>query len=85
MWCIIKQTPKFTLLFVIRFYQKTISLDHGFFKFLRPFGQCKFYPTCSDYAIMAIKRYGALNGGWKAIKRIFKCHPLAKGGYDPVQ
>ncbi|MFH1890703.1 MAG: membrane protein insertion efficiency factor YidD [Candidatus Kuenenbacteria bacterium] len=85
MWSIIQQTPRLIILFLIKFYQKTLSLDHGHLKFLRPFGQCKFHPTCSDYAIQAVSRYGALKGGWKAIKRLFRCNPMSKGGYDPVE
>jgi len=85
MWSILKITPKITILFLIKFYQKTLSLDHGPFKFLKPFGQCKFHPTCSDYAYQAVDRYGALKGGFKAIKRLFKCNPLSKGGFDPLK
>ena len=45
---------------------------------------CRFYPTCSQYAIDAIKTHGLLLGCWLALKRISKCHPWHKGGYDPV-
>ena len=45
---------------------------------------CKFYPTCSQYARTAIERYGALRGGRMAAGRLLRCHPFAKGGYDPV-
>ena len=47
-------------------------------------GQCRFTPTCSQYAIDAITQYGAFRGGWRAIKRIVRCHPFGKGGYDPA-
>jgi putative membrane protein insertion efficiency factor len=47
-------------------------------------GQCKFHPSCSQYAIDAINKYGSFRGSWKAIKRIARCHPFSKGGYDPV-
>ncbi len=47
-------------------------------------GQCRFTPTCSQYAIDAIKQYGAARGSWKAIKRIARCHPGSTGGYDPA-
>jgi putative membrane protein insertion efficiency factor len=47
--------------------------------------KCRFYPTCSEYAIEAIKKYGALKGTFLAIKRILKCHPFHEGGYDPLK
>ena len=46
---------------------------------------CRFYPTCSQYAIDAIGKYGALKGSWMATKRIIRCNPFCKGGYDPVK
>ena len=46
---------------------------------------CKFQPTCSNYATEAIKKYGILKGSYLGIKRILRCHPFAKGGYDPVK
>lgn len=45
---------------------------------------CKFYPTCSSYAIDALKKYGSLKGTFLSIKRILRCNPKSKGGYDPV-
>lgn len=60
----------------IRFYQIFISP-------LKP-PTCRFYPTCSAYAIEAIKKKGPVKGTWLAIKRIAKCHPFHPGGYDPV-
>lgn len=65
------------LILIIKFYRKHIS------SLKRPC--CIFYPTCSEYALEAISRYGALKGGFLAIKRILKCHPFNKGGYDPVK
>jgi uncharacterized protein len=47
-------------------------------------GQCRFQPTCSQYAIDAINKYGAFRGGWMAIKRISRCHPWGGKGYDPA-
>lgn len=45
---------------------------------------CKYIPTCSNYGIEAIKEYGSLKGGYLTIKRILRCNPISKGGYDPV-
>lgn len=46
--------------------------------------ECRFYPTCSHYAEMALRKYGALKGSWLAAKRICRCHPWHEGGFDPV-
>lgn len=47
-------------------------------------GQCRFQPTCSQYAIDAIDKHGPIKGSWRAIKRIARCHPFSAGGYDPA-
>ena len=60
----------------IRFYQRYLSPLHP--------PCCIYTPTCSQYAVEAIAKYGALKGGWLAIKRICRCHPFHEGGYDPV-
>ena len=46
---------------------------------------CRFYPSCSEYAIEAVERYGVLAGLTKSLKRIFRCNPFSAGGYDPVK
>ncbi len=46
---------------------------------------CRFYPTCSDYSIEAVRKHGALRGGVMSVRRILKCHPFHPGGYDPVK
>ena len=67
---------KTALLFLIRFYRAAIS------PLFPP--SCRYVPTCSQYAMEAIGKYGAAKGGWLALKRILRCHPFHKGGYDPV-
>jgi putative membrane protein insertion efficiency factor len=61
---------------LIKFYQLAIS----------PWKSpcCRFVPTCSEYAILAIEKYGVSKGVWLGVKRILKCHPFHSGGYDPV-
>jgi putative membrane protein insertion efficiency factor len=70
---------------IIRLYQKTLSFDHGFFKFLYPNGFCRFKPTCSEYAVEAITKKGLIIGGIHSIWRVLRCNPWNKGGWDPVK
>ena len=72
-----KQTMlKKLLLLLIRFYQVAISPNFG--------RHCNFMPTCSQYAYIAITRFGAIKGTYLAVRRLLKCHPFHEGGYDPV-
>lgn len=64
------------LIGLIRGYQLVIS------PFLKP--HCRFLPTCSQYGIEAIRRFGMLKGSWLTLKRLLKCHPMNSGGEDPV-
>ena len=65
------------MILAIRFYQKRISPGLP--------ARCRYTPTCSQYALEAIERYGALRGGWLALKRFLRCHPFSKRDfYDPV-
>ena len=76
--------PKILVLKMIRVYQKTLSFDHGFFKFLFPNGFCRFHPTCSEYGYKSVEKYGIIKGGFLAVWRILRCNPFNKGGHDPI-
>jgi putative membrane protein insertion efficiency factor len=67
---------KWFLLLLVKFYR-------GFISPLLP-PSCRYVPTCSEYALIAIEKYGAIKGGWLSLKRILRCHPWHEGGYDPV-
>lgn len=64
------------LIGLVRFYRTAIS----------PYTPacCRYYPTCSQYALEALEKYGAWKGSWLAVRRILRCNPFHKGGYDPV-
>ena len=64
------------LVLLVRMYQVT----------LRPFvgGHCRFCPTCSDYALEALRIHGAVRGGWLSVRRLLRCHPFGGAGFDPV-
>ena len=64
------------LISLVRFYRRAISP-------LFP-GCCRYIPTCSEYAVEAVEKYGAAKGGLLALRRLMRCHPFHKGGYDPV-
>ncbi|WP_081460842.1 membrane protein insertion efficiency factor YidD [Desulfotomaculum nigrificans] len=64
------------VLLCLRFYRRFISP-------LKP-PTCRFYPTCSQYSIQAVEKYGVVKGLWLTVKRLAKCHPFHPGGYDPI-
>lgn len=64
------------LILVVRGYQVVLSPHLP--------ASCRYYPSCSHYAIEALGKHGALRGGWLAVKRIARCHPFRPGGFDPV-
>ncbi|KDR96379.1 hypothetical protein SAMN02745945_02461 [Peptoclostridium litorale DSM 5388] len=72
----IKRLAAVIIIFVIRIYQKLISPLLG--------KNCRFYPTCSEYSVLAIKKYGPFKGSYIAVKRILRCNPFNEGGYDPL-
>lgn len=63
-----------------------LALISGYRRYVSPLlpPSCIYSPTCSEYALEAIEKYGALRGSWLAFKRILRCNPFHKGGYDPV-
>lgn len=65
------------LLYAIKIYQKVFSGTFG--------RRCRFYPTCSEYARQAITKYGSIKGSYLSMRRVLKCHPFHKGGYDPLK
>ncbi len=67
---------RWILIHLVLLYRATLGQFLG--------GQCRYQPTCSQYAIDAINKHGAMIGGWRAIKRIARCHPWGPGGYDPA-
>ncbi len=67
---------KRVILWLIRFYRRNISPHKR--------ACCRFFPSCSQYALTAVERYGAFKGSCLAAKRILRCHPFCRGGYDPV-
>ncbi len=68
---------KYILIYLIKFYRKYISPLKA--------PSCRFIPTCSQYALEAVEKYGFLKGGYLSVKRILKCHPFHEGGYDPLK
>jgi uncharacterized protein len=75
LWETIVYLPAWLLILLVRIYQVTLSPIVG--------RQCRFHPTCSNYFIGAVQKYGAVRGSWKGVLRILRCHPWHEGGYDP--
>ncbi len=75
-WSVVRRVPAWILLGLIWVYQRTISP-------LTP-PTCRFYPSCSQYAVIALRRHGALRGSWLAARRLLRCHPWNPGGVDDV-
>ena len=67
---------KWAMIQIVLLYRATLARFMG--------GHCRFHPSCSQYAIDAINKYGAWRGGWRALKRIGRCHPLGGSGFDPA-
>lgn len=74
---LISKGLNFLLIGLVKFYKKFLSP-------LKRNGCCRYIPTCSQYALEALQKYGPFKGSFLAIKRILKCNPFSKGGYDPV-
>ena len=73
-----RELPRRAVLALIRFYRRYLSP-------LKRNPTCRFIPTCSEYAYEAVSKYGALKGGWLAIRRVLRCNPFHPGGYDPLK
>ena len=83
--CLIRSLKKYLsmtkiILKLIRFYQKTISPDHG--ALVVGAARCRFYPSCSEYAIQSVEKHGPVKGLFKSVVRILKCNPVHPGGVD---
>lgn len=74
---LISKALNVVLIGLVKFYRKFLSP-------LKRRGCCRYIPTCSQYALEALQKYGPIKGSFLAIKRILKCNPFSKGGYDPV-
>lgn len=74
-WKRLAKLPSFVLITAVRFYQVSLGPLMG--------GHCRFEPSCSNYFIQAVEKYGAMVGAWKGLRRIMRCNPFFRGGYDP--
>jgi putative membrane protein insertion efficiency factor len=71
----LRRLPALALIGLVRLYQIFLSPIFG--------GRCRFYPSCSEYFILSVKKYGAIKGAFRGVWRILRCHPFHPGGYDP--
>jgi putative membrane protein insertion efficiency factor len=71
----LRRLPALALIGLVRLYQIFLSPIFG--------GRCRFYPSCSEYFILSVKKYGAVKGAFRGVWRILRCHPFHPGGYDP--
>ncbi|MEX0724825.1 MAG: membrane protein insertion efficiency factor YidD, partial [Planctomycetaceae bacterium] len=74
-WQRVTSIPAFLLIGLVKLYQWSLSPIFG--------GQCRFYPSCSNYFIQAVQKYGVISGSIRGVARILRCHPFYRGGYDP--
>lgn len=75
LWRLIESAISLCLVGLVRCYQYLISPWLG--------SRCRYHPTCSEYFIGAVRKYGPVRGGWRGLMRIARCHPWHRGGYDP--
>ena len=68
--------PRRLVVLLLRAYRVVVSPLYG--------PTCRFYPSCSEYALVAVERHGVVRGGWLAVRRLLRCHPWNPGGVDPV-
>lgn len=76
--------PQTAIITLIDFYQHTLSPDHGWLRGRFPYGFCRFYPSCSEYAKQAVARHGAVRGSWLALRRLGRCNPWTQPAVEPV-
>jgi len=75
LWATLVGLPSWSLILLVKVYQLTLSPVLG--------QHCRFYPSCSNYFVGAVKKYGAVRGTWRGVGRLLRCHPFHPGGFDP--
>ncbi len=76
---------KAAVLGLVKFYQFTVSPDHGWGRLLSARAGCRFYPSCSEYFYQAVTYYGVVKGTWLGLGRLSRCHPWSRGGFDSLK